>query len=91
MVNHWRECWNDKDAQLPFYMVEIAPYRYKPQQPVSYASLLRQAQHDAAKVIPNCGIVVTNDVVESYEQDNIHPAKKKEENKRDVPVNEETE
>ena len=78
MVNHWRECWNDKEAQLPFYMVEIAPYRYKPQTAVSYASLLRQAQHDAAKVIPNCGIVVTNDLVESYEQDNIHPAKKKE-------------
>lgn len=78
MVNHWRECWNDKEAELPFYMVEIAPYRYKPQTAVSYASLLRQAQHDAAKVIPNCGIVVTNDLVESYEQDNIHPAKKKE-------------
>lgn len=78
MVSHWRECWGDKDAQLPFYMVEIAPYRYKPQQPVSYASLLRQAQHDAAKAIPNSGIVVTNDLVESYEQDNIHPARKKE-------------
>lgn len=78
MVSHWRECWGDKDAQLPFYMVEIAPYRYKPQTAVSYASLLRQAQHDAAKAIPNSGIVVTNDLVESYEQDNIHPAKKKE-------------
>ena len=78
MVNHWRECWNDKEAKLPFYMVEIAPYRYKPQTAVSYASLLRQAQHDAAKAIPNSGIVVTNDLVESYEQDNIHPAKKKE-------------
>ena len=78
MVNHWRECWNDKEAQLPFYMVEIAPYRYKPQTAVSYASLLRQAQHEAAKTIPNCGIVVTNDLVESYEQDNIHPANKKE-------------
>lgn len=76
MVNHWRECWNDKEAELPFYMVEIAPYRYKPQTAVSYASLLRQAQHEAAKVIPNSGIVVTNDLVESYEMDNIHPAKK---------------
>lgn len=78
MVNHWRECWDDADAELPFYMVEIAPYRYKPQQPVSYASLLRQAQHDAAKAIPNSAIVVTNDLVESYEKDNIHPAKKRE-------------
>ena len=78
MVKHWRECWNDTEAQLPFYMVEIAPYRYKPASEVSYASLLRQAQHDAAKAIPNSGIVVTNDLTESYEMDNIHPAKKKE-------------
>jgi sialate O-acetylesterase len=78
MVDHWRDCWGDDAAELPFYMVEIAPYRYKPQQPVSYAALLRQAQHEAAKAIPNSGIVVTNDLVESYEQDNIHPAKKKE-------------
>lgn len=76
MVSHWRESWNDTEAKLPFYMVEIAPYRYKPQTAVSYASLLRQAQHEAAKVIPNSAIVVTNDLVESYEQDNIHPAKK---------------
>ena len=35
-------------------------------------------QHKAAKELPNSGIIVTNDLVESYEQDNIHPAKKKE-------------
>ena len=78
MVNHWRDCWDDDNADLPFYMVEIAPYRYKPQTAVSYASLLRQAQHDAAKAIPNSAVVVTNDLVESFEQDNIHPAKKRE-------------
>lgn len=78
MVNHWRECWGDTEARMPFYMVELAPYRNKPQTAISYYSLLRQAQHETAKSIPNCGIVVTNDLVESYEQDNIHPAKKKE-------------
>ena len=78
MVLHWRELWGDTDNQLPFYMVEIAPYRYKPATDVSYASYLRDAQHEAAATIPNCGIVVTNDLVESYEMDNIHPAKKKE-------------
>ncbi|MBQ8811243.1 MAG: sialate O-acetylesterase [Bacteroidales bacterium] len=78
MVNHWRECWNDKDASLPFYMVELAPYRNKPHTEIPYFALLRQAQHEAAKVIPNSGIIVTNDLVASYEQDNIHPAKKKE-------------
>ncbi len=78
MVTHWRKEWGDNDNLLPFYMVEIAPYRYKPQQDRSYASLLRQAQHEAAAAIPNSGIVVTNDLVEPYEKDNIHPAKKKE-------------
>ena len=78
MVDHWRSCWSDEMAELPFYMVELAPYRNKPYTAVPYFALLRQAQHEAAKVIPNCGIIVTNDLVESYEQDNIHPAKKKE-------------
>ena len=78
MVDHWRSCWSDEKAELPFYMVELAPYRNKPYTAVPYFALLRQAQHEAAKAITNCGIVVTNDLVESYEQDNIHPAKKKE-------------
>ena len=78
MVNHWRECWNDSEAKLPFYMVELAPYRNKPVTATPYYALLRQAQHETAHTIPNCAIAVTNDLVESYEQDNIHPAKKKE-------------
>ena len=78
MVNHWRECWDDTEAKLPFYMVELAPYRNKPYTAIPYFALLRQVQHEAAKSIPNCGIIVTNDLVESFEQDNIHPAKKKE-------------
>ena len=78
MVDHWRSCWSDEKAELPFYMVELAPYRNKPYTEIPYFALLRQAQHEAAKAIPNCGIIVTNDLVKSYEQDNIHPAKKKE-------------
>lgn len=78
MVLHWREEWDDADAELPFYMVEIAPYRYKPVPEVSYSSMLREAQHEAAAAIPNCGIVVTNDLVDTFEMDNIHPMRKKE-------------
>jgi len=78
MIGHWRECWGDKDASLPFYMVELAPYRNKPQSATPYFALLREVQHKAAKELPNCGCIVTNDLVESYEQDNIHPARKKE-------------
>jgi sialate O-acetylesterase len=78
LVNHWRECWEDSEAKLPFYMVELAPYRNKPYTATPYFALLRQAQHETAHSIPNCALAVTNDLVESYEQDNIHPAKKKE-------------
>lgn len=78
LIDHWRKEWGDTEAGLPFYMVEIAPYRYKPAGQVSNAALLRQAQHEVAATVPNCGIVVTNDLVESYEMDNIHPAKKQE-------------
>jgi len=78
MVRQWREDWGDTNNDMPFYMVEIAPYRYKPYTVESNAALLRQAQHDAAKAIPNCGCIVTNDLVSAYEQDNIHPCKKKE-------------
>ncbi len=76
LILHWREVWGDKEGKLPFYMVEIAPYRYKPAQDI--ASPLRLAQHEAATAIPNCGIVVTNDLVDTFEQDNIHPMRKKE-------------
>ena len=50
----------------------------KPVTATPYFALLREVQHKAAKAIPNCGVIVTNDLVEAYEQDNIHPAKKKE-------------
>ena len=76
MIGHWRECWDDTEAELPFYMVEIAPYRYDSPDNVSYASYLRVAQHDVADQVPNCGTVVTNDLVDSYEAGNIHPTKK---------------
>ena len=78
LVKHWRSCWGDESDELPFYMVELAPYRNRPHNAVPYYALMRQAQHEGARAIPNCGIAVTNDLVESYEQDNIHPAKKKE-------------
>ena len=74
MVSVWRADWQDADARLPFYEVEIAPYRYGDEE----AAELRQAQHDAAKSIPNAGIVVTDDLVRPFEIDQIHPARKRE-------------
>ena len=75
LVNRWRSDWGDADDAMPFYMVEIAPYLYSRDGGESGA-LLRQAQHEAAKAIPNAAIVCTNDLVEDYEAGNIHPAKK---------------
>lgn len=77
MVNAWREDWNDdKECRLPFYTVEIAPYRYKSSEQYESAALLREAQHEAARTIKNAAIVVTNDLVEPFEKDNIHPMRK---------------
>ena len=75
LVNLWRKDWGDTDASMPFYMVEIAPYLYSRNNGDSGAKL-RKAQHDAAKAIPNAGIVCTNDLVAPFEADNIHPCRK---------------
>lgn len=75
LVEQWRSDWGDAKAAMPFYMVEIAPYLYSRDGGDSGARL-RQAQHEAAKVIPNAAIVCTNDLVEDYEAGNIHPARK---------------
>lgn len=75
LVNQWRSDWGDAENAMPFYMVEIAPYLYSRDGGDSGARL-RQAQHEAAKVIPNAAIVCTNDLVETYEAANIHPARK---------------
>lgn len=78
MVARWRKEWGDADASLPFYQVEIAPCLDHPKaEGVSLAALLRQAQHDAVKVIPNSSIIVTNDLMDEYEAWNIHPSQKK--------------
>lgn len=71
MVNHWRELWGQGD--VPFYLVEIAPYEYgKGDQ----AAFLREEQYHASKLISNSGIVSTNDLVEDYEKRQIHPKDK---------------
>lgn len=75
LVRQWRDDWGDTNNSMPFYMVEIAPFRYNPSGE-GVAALLRQAQHEAAAVIPNSGIIVTNDLVYTYEVDNIHPCRK---------------
>lgn len=76
LVRQWREDWGDTDNAMPFYQVEIAPYRYGGEHDGKSAEL-RAAQHTAASQIPNGGIICTNDLVYSYEADNIHPCLKR--------------
>ena len=76
LVRQWREDWGDRDNSMPFYQVEIAPYNYGGDQDGMSAEL-RAAQHEAAARIPNGGIICTNDLVHSYEIENIHPCMKR--------------
>lgn len=73
MVTLWR-----KELQLgdiPFYQVEIAPYEYG--DTGVKGAQIREAQMAATKIINNSGIISTNDLVETYEQYNIHPSNKR--------------
>lgn len=74
MVEHWRKQLGEGD--IPFYMVEIAPYDYDSPEQDGKAPLLREAQWKASEIIPNAGIICTNDLVKPYERYNIHPSDK---------------
>ena len=68
----WRFTFADNN--LPFYLVEIAPYLYD--HPTA-AAKLREAQSEVALSVPNCGIVSTIDLVPLQDAANIHPPQKK--------------
>ena len=79
MVSHWRELWGNNE--LPFYFVEIAPFRHGDAD-ATWAAVLREAQWATMDLIPHCAGVGTNDLVQSYEIDNVHPANKQDIGKR---------
>ena len=68
----WRSEWGL--GNLPFYIVEIAPYNYT--HPTD-AAKIRFAQFEASQRIENSGIVGTNDLVYPEEADIAHPRKKR--------------
>ena len=81
LAAHWRGLW--AQGELPFYLVELAPYRYGESNDGNRkggisGALLREAQFEAARSIPNSGIVCTNDLAYPYEDIQIHPCRKKE-------------
>ena len=66
MVDRWRKDF--AQGELPFYLVEIAPYDYG--EGIGGA-LLREAQFRAATTIAHSGIVCTNDLVYPFEHSGI--------------------
>jgi hypothetical protein len=73
LVKQWRESFGLGD--IPFYLVQIAPYYYDDVNGIG-AAYLREQQYKAVSLIPNSGIVGTNDAVYPYETQQIHPAQK---------------
>ena len=76
MVGEWRKRWAMGD--LPFYYVEICPFEYWWVKPPIMSCLLREQQLKAQSMLPNMGMVSTNDLVADYEYWQIHPSMKKE-------------
>ena len=70
-VKMLREKWGQ--GELPFYYVQIAPFAYEGEELVGSA-LLREAQLQNLKEIPNCNMVVTMDI---GDRGCIHPARKR--------------
>ena len=70
MIKSWRQRWNNKP--LPFYFVEIAPFRYND---MEAAARLRDAQQRVAATVPQTAAVTTVDVGNMADQ---HPTHKKE-------------
>lgn len=75
MIEHWRDLW--KLGDLPFYYVEIAPFACEYNKKGIIGALLREAQQKALSLIPNSGMIGTNDLVEEYEASQVHPCNKK--------------
>lgn len=76
MIANWRADW--KQGNFPFGFVQIAPYRYKGQNPENYPELC-EAQTMTLKSSPNTGMIVTADI---GEVGNIHPRNKQEVGRR---------
>ena len=74
LVDQWRKQFDL--GEIPFYFVEIAPFHYDNVN-ADNAARLREQQYRASTIIPNSGLVCTNDLVYPYEKTQIHPAQKR--------------
>lgn len=74
LAEQWRKGFGLGD--IPFYIVEIAPYE-SGQADGTWSARLREQQLRASRIIPNSGIVCTNDCVYPWELRQIHPSQKR--------------
>lgn len=70
MVKEWREDWGNE--KLPFYFVQIAPYKYNWKNDY-FSAILRESQLKAMHVIPFSGMAVSLD---AGKEKFIHPPDK---------------
>lgn len=72
MIGDWRSRWGE--GNFPFLLVQLAPFMGIVSTPSeSYWALLREAQRQTARTVPNTGMAVITDAGDSG---NIHPTRK---------------
>lgn len=74
LVEQWRRDF--RQGELPFLFVQISPYWYD-NADGDGAARLREQQFRASRIIPNSGLVCTQDLVYPYELKQIHPCRKR--------------
>jgi len=75
LINGWRTIWKNK--KMPFYFVQLAPYKYGNRKPQDLAGIW-QAQL-ATLTVPHTGMAVTTDIGNTRD---IHPKNKQEVGRR---------
>lgn len=75
LIASWRDDWK---KELPFYFVQIAPYKYDPNNSWD-AAVVRDAQLHTMLTVPKTGMAVINDI---GNLENIHPINKQDVGKR---------
>lgn len=72
LISDWREKWGG--SEMPFYMVQLAPYRYDGVEKQSLPMMI-EAQYKVAAEVPHVGVAATTDIGNPI---GIHPSHKKE-------------
>ena len=73
LINSWRRLWESPNA--PFYEVQITPYEYSKTTHSPYTEPAFWEAQQKALNLPNTGMIVTTDLVDSISQ--LHPRDKR--------------